>query len=86
MLRVIALERARDTAEMRFFSRGREKSNDEGRFNKRCGKYIKNMKSAREHYTRLIEMVRIFSSLLSRQAFQFLANLHFRASVDMCPE
>ncbi|KAI1358015.1 P-loop containing nucleoside triphosphate hydrolase protein [Xylaria arbuscula] len=49
-LKVIVLECSSDTAKRRYLSRAREQTNDEERFNKRYGDYIKNIEDIRKHY------------------------------------
>ncbi len=54
---VIVLKCTRDTAQRRFLRRGREKSDDEKRFEKSYGEYVENMKAVCEHYRSVIETV-----------------------------
>ncbi|KAI0457183.1 P-loop containing nucleoside triphosphate hydrolase protein [Xylaria acuta] len=54
-VKVITLECKRDTAEGRFLRRGRERIDDEKRFDKRYGEYVENMKAIREHYAGIMD-------------------------------
>ncbi|KAJ8133171.1 hypothetical protein O1611_g451 [Lasiodiplodia mahajangana] len=56
-LKVITLECGRAVAEERFLSRGREKIDDEKRFDKRHSEYVENMKAIRNHFASIMESV-----------------------------
>ncbi|KAI1773280.1 P-loop containing nucleoside triphosphate hydrolase protein [Hypoxylon cercidicola] len=58
-IKVIVLECTRDTAKHRFLSRGREKSDDEERFERRYDEYVENMKEIRERYKGITETVNV---------------------------
>ncbi|KAI1125701.1 P-loop containing nucleoside triphosphate hydrolase protein [Nemania abortiva] len=53
-VKVITLECERAIAERRFLRRGREKIDDEKRFDKRHNEYVETMKAIREHYARIM--------------------------------
>ncbi|KAI8944307.1 P-loop containing nucleoside triphosphate hydrolase protein [Xylaria longipes] len=57
--KVITLECKSDTAKGRFLKRGREKVDDENRFDKRYGEYVTNMKRIREHYAGIMDAVHV---------------------------
>lgn len=56
-VKVIVLECARDVAQHRFLSRGRERSDDEKLFTRRYEEYVENMKAIREHYGSALESI-----------------------------